>query len=54
MKQYVVSNQIRLVGKGWEIRHQLRKLSASSASKSLVSEYTNVITGRRAQSGKAN
>ncbi|WP_424766142.1 Z-ring formation inhibitor MciZ [Paenibacillus sp. sgz302251] len=47
MKQYVSLNHLRLVGKGWEIRHQLRKLSASSLSKSPMSEYTNVISVRR-------
>ena len=40
MKQYVALNHLRLVGKGWEIRHQLRKLSASSLSKTPMSEYT--------------
>lgn len=29
MKQYIASNQLRLVGKGWEIRHHLRKLIAT-------------------------
>ncbi|CAM3965676.1 Z-ring formation inhibitor MciZ [Paenibacillus alkaliterrae] len=52
MKQYVALNHLRLVGKGWEIRHQLRKLSAASLSKSPLSEYTNIISVRRIQSGK--
>lgn len=30
MKQYVAPNQMRIVGKAWEIRHQLRKLAAES------------------------
>ncbi|MNH35806.1 hypothetical protein D3C79_965240 [compost metagenome] len=47
MKQYVTVNHLRLVGKGWEIRHQLRKLSASSISKSPLSEYTGVLSVRR-------
>lgn len=27
MKQYMTQDQLRLVGKAWEIRYQLRKLS---------------------------
>jgi hypothetical protein len=47
MKQYVALNHLRLVGKGWEIRHQLRKLSASTLSRTPMSEYTNVISIKR-------
>ncbi|WP_082360673.1 Z-ring formation inhibitor MciZ [Bacillus sp. FJAT-28004] len=54
MKQYVALNHLRLVGKGWEIRHQLRKLSASSLSRTPMSEYTNVISVRRIPLEKTN
>ncbi|MFD1955808.1 Z-ring formation inhibitor MciZ [Paenibacillus thailandensis] len=30
MKMYVTDSQLRLVGKAWEIRHQLNKLAAQS------------------------
>ncbi|NBD22660.1 Z-ring formation inhibitor MciZ [Paenibacillus sp. T1] len=29
MKQYIVNGQLTLVGKAWEIRHQLKLLSKS-------------------------
>ncbi len=50
MKQYVASNQLRLVGKAWEIRHQLRKLSAaagSGANYKLLSDLTGGTAKRR-------
>ncbi|WP_188887579.1 Z-ring formation inhibitor MciZ [Paenibacillus radicis (ex Gao et al. 2016)] len=31
MKQYISVNELRLVGKAWEVRHKLRKLTASHA-----------------------
>ncbi|HTG71462.1 MAG TPA: Z-ring formation inhibitor MciZ [Candidatus Udaeobacter sp.] len=54
MKQYVGLNHLRLVGKGWEIRQQLRKLSAASLSRTPMSEYTNVISVRRVPLEKTN
>lgn len=39
MKQYVASNHLRLIGKGWEIRHQLAKLAARSDSQ-LLTRFT--------------
>ncbi|MBH5318031.1 Z-ring formation inhibitor MciZ [Paenibacillus sp. GSMTC-2017] len=30
MKQYIAPKHLRIVGKGWEIRHQLRKLTAAN------------------------
>jgi hypothetical protein len=50
MKQYVASNQLRLVGKAWEIRHQLRKLSAAAgadANYKLLSDFTGGTAKRR-------
>lgn len=48
MKQYVASNQLRLVGKAWEIRHQLRKLSAAGGAHSkLLSDFTSGTAKRR-------
>ncbi|TMV51372.1 Z-ring formation inhibitor MciZ [Paenibacillus mesophilus] len=32
MKSYVTEKQIRMVGKGWEIREQLRKMSGVAGS----------------------
>ncbi len=34
MKQYIDNRGLRLVGKAWEIRAQLRKLSGSAAGPS--------------------
>ncbi|MDQ0058267.1 hypothetical protein J2T15_001045 [Paenibacillus harenae] len=52
MKQYVASNQLRLVGKAWEIRHQLRKLSASGGSHNkLLSDFTSGTAKRRPLTG---
>ncbi|MCA0754490.1 Z-ring formation inhibitor MciZ [Paenibacillus sp. N4] len=48
MKQYVALNHLRLVGKGWEIRRQLQKLSSASLSKKPLTEYTGAINVRRA------
>ncbi|MFC4777487.1 Z-ring formation inhibitor MciZ [Paenibacillus sp. GCM10023252] len=31
MKQYIDEKQLRLVGKAWEIRYQLRKLTLPTA-----------------------
>ncbi|WP_081735170.1 Z-ring formation inhibitor MciZ [Paenibacillus gorillae] len=31
MKQYMSGKELRLVGKAWEVRHKLRKLTASHA-----------------------
>ncbi|MFF2887675.1 Z-ring formation inhibitor MciZ [Paenibacillus sp. NPDC057967] len=42
MKQYIASNQLRLIGKGWEIRHHLRKLAASGDDV-LLSRFTKEL-----------
>ncbi|RJE89967.1 Z-ring formation inhibitor MciZ [Paenibacillus sp. 1011MAR3C5] len=42
MKQYITSNQLRLIGKGWEIRHHLRKLTAAGDAR-LLSRFTNEL-----------
>lgn len=40
MKQYIAPLQLRIIGKGWEVRRQLSALAASSGANSLVSECT--------------
>ncbi|REK77321.1 Z-ring formation inhibitor MciZ [Paenibacillus paeoniae] len=42
MKQYIASNHLRLIGKGWEIRHQLQKLAAAGDNVSL-SRFTSEL-----------
>ncbi|QAY66224.1 Z-ring formation inhibitor MciZ [Paenibacillus protaetiae] len=32
MKMYIADHQIRLIGKAWEVRHQLRRLVSESGS----------------------
>lgn len=44
MKQYVAPKHLRLVGKGWEIRHQLRKLSsASNGRREAIADFTKTM-----------
>ena len=45
MKQYIAENQLRLVGKGWEIRHQLRRLAESSKAPGLIGQWTSGMSG---------
>ncbi|MGG4142930.1 Z-ring formation inhibitor MciZ [Paenibacillus algorifonticola] len=47
MKTYTSVSHLRLVGKAWEIRHQLRLMSckaASGASEPLASFLTRIST----------
>lgn len=50
MKQYIASNQLRLIGKGWEIRHQLKKL-ASAGDDVLLSQFTRDLPPVKATLG---
>ncbi|BBH21072.1 hypothetical protein Back11_24170 [Paenibacillus baekrokdamisoli] len=51
MKQYSVASQLILVGKAWEIRHQLKQLSkqnsASGTSYKSVSTLGEYLENRR-------
>ncbi|MUT65558.1 Z-ring formation inhibitor MciZ [Paenibacillus sp. NEAU-GSW1] len=38
MKQYMSAKELRLVGKAWEIRHKLRKLSTVNPSDATLSQ----------------
>lgn len=40
MKQYVAPGNFRLVGKGWEIRRQLRQMTAAAPQDLLLTRYT--------------
>ncbi|MFD0586829.1 Z-ring formation inhibitor MciZ [Paenibacillus sp. GCM10027627] len=42
MKQYIAPNHLRLVGKGWEVRHRLSKLASASGSLPL-SRYIELL-----------
>jgi hypothetical protein len=44
MKAYVESKQLRLVGKAWEIKHYLKKLSRSEIT---LQEYLQTLNGVR-------
>ena len=39
MKSYVSEKQIRLVGKAWEIKHQLQQMLQQGDPKTTVAEY---------------
>lgn len=39
MKQYVAQHHLRIVGKGWEVRHQLRKLAVWGEGTSRLIDY---------------
>jgi hypothetical protein len=47
MKKYVDGNQLRLVGKAWEIRYQLRKLSGGIRRPNLLGDYLKGKTPSR-------
>ncbi|WP_168119222.1 hypothetical protein [Paenibacillus sp. HB172176] len=53
MKQYISHRHLRLVGKGWELRHQLRKLASSAEGASLLAHLTNCRSSIRTQSGSS-
>lgn len=40
MKQYVAPGNLRLIGKGWEIRRKLRQLTAAAPSDLLLARFT--------------
>lgn len=50
MKAYVESKQLRLVGKAWEIKHHLKKLSRSEIT---LQEYLQTLNGGRVHSGSS-
>jgi len=39
MKVYFFSNQLRIVGKAWEVKHQLRKLARQFGTAPLAQLY---------------
>ncbi|WP_144340738.1 Z-ring formation inhibitor MciZ [Paenibacillus darwinianus] len=39
MKQYIDPKGLRLVGKAWEIRHQLRKINGSPKSPRKLNDW---------------
>jgi hypothetical protein len=39
MKAYKNGNQLRLVGKAWEIRYKLRRLGGKTAKPQLLGDY---------------
>ncbi|MHA6483818.1 hypothetical protein ACX1C1_18165 [Paenibacillus sp. strain BS8-2] len=53
MKHYIAINHLRLVGKGWEVRRELNRLSALAAEESL-SDYTRTIPPIRIKLGTSN
>lgn len=54
MKQYVIGNTLRVVGKGWEIRRELNTLAASASGEGLLSDYTGSFPPIRASLGSSN
>ncbi|GKU79625.1 Z-ring formation inhibitor MciZ [Paenibacillus sp. L3-i20] len=53
MKQYIAPEHLRIVGKGWEIRHQLRKLAAASGGMKLV-PFTNGLPPIKVKLGNSS
>lgn len=52
MKTYLTQDQLRIVGKGWEVRHYLRKLAKETQSgertlASLLAGQSHPIERRR-------
>lgn len=43
MKQYVAPGNLRLIGKGWEIRRQLRQLTAAAPNGFLLTRFTGQL-----------
>lgn len=41
MKTYIAPNQIHMVGKAWEIRHQLREMRKNNKKQDTVQGYLN-------------
>ncbi|RJX38559.1 Z-ring formation inhibitor MciZ [Paenibacillus pinisoli] len=52
MKRYMASNQLRLVGKGWEIRHHLRKLAAAEDGM-ILSRFTKELPPMKVSLGSS-
>lgn len=53
MKQYVALNRLTIIGKGWEVRHQLSKL-ASASDGLLLSRFTKECPPMRVKIGSAD
>ncbi len=54
MKQYTEDNQLLLVGKAWEIRHQLKLLSKASTKSSIAASLASRTLGEYLQAARPN
>lgn len=54
MKQYIAECQLRVIGKGWEVRRELNRLAATAVGEGLLSAYTRSLPPIRVTVGSSN
>ncbi|MGG1551701.1 Z-ring formation inhibitor MciZ [Paenibacillus ferrarius] len=57
MKSYIGDGQIRIVGKAWEVKHQLHKMMRQAGEGATVAEYIGALhrgssSGRSGSAGR--